>query len=114
MCAGDCTHHAQVDNPLSRVHDECYNDVVFHDRVLGDHPAPWLRLRAQRATAPPGLASFDQLKVQETLGNTRGCKATVTSALNSCHVMFATAGMVANRHKLLLGVAPGKPQIRFP
>ena len=104
---------AQVDNLLSRVHQECYNDVVFRDAVLGDHPAPWLRLRAQRATAPRGLTSFDLLKVQETLGNTPGCKATHTCALNSCRVVFATCGMVANRHKLLLGAAPGKPQARF-
>ena len=90
---------AQVDTLLSRVHDECYNDVVFRNRVLGNHPTPWLRLRAQRATAPPRLASFDWLKVQETLGNTPGCKATLTCALSSCRVVFATAGMVANRHK---------------
>ena len=42
-----------------------------------------------------------------------GCKATLTCALNSCHVLFATAGMVANRHKLLLGAAPGKQRSRF-
>ena len=105
--------NAQDDNLLSRVHKECYNDTVFRDRVLGDHPVPWLRLRALRATAPPGLASFDQLKVQETLGNTPGCKATLTYALNYCRVLFPTAGMVANRHKLLLGAVRGKPQTGF-
>ena len=55
--------NAQVNNWLSCVHDKCYNDVVFRDRVLGDHPAPLLRLHAQRTTAPLGLASFDELKV---------------------------------------------------
>ena len=105
--------NAHVDNLLTRVHEECYNDAVFHDRVLGDHPAPWLPLRAQRATAPPGRASFDQLKVQETLGNTPGCKATLTCALSSCRVLLGTVGMVANRHKLLLGATAGKQQSRF-
>ena len=51
--------------------------------------------------------------MQETLGNTVGCKATLTCALNSCRVPFATAGMVANRHKLLLGAAAGTRQTRF-
>ena len=105
--------NAHVHNLLTRVHEECHNETVFRDRVLGDHPAPWLRLRAQRATAPPGLASFDPLKVQATLGNTPGCKATLKCDLNSCRVLFATAGMVANRHKLLLGAAAGKQQTRF-
>ena len=72
-----------------------------------------VRLRAQRATAPLGLASFDQVKVQEALGNTPRCKATLTCALNSCRVVFATAGMLANRHKLLLGAAPRTLQTRF-
>ena len=103
--------NAQVDMLLTRVHEECYKDTVFRERVLGDHPAPWSRLRAQRATTPPRLASFDQHKVQETLGNPPGCKATLKCALNSCRVLFATAGMVANRHKLLLG--KGKGQTRF-
>ena len=108
--------NAQVDNLLSRVHEECYDDSVFRDKVLGNHSAPWLRLRAQPATtttAPPGLASFDQMKVHETLGNTPGCKPTLTCALNSCRVVFTPAGMVANRQKLLLGAAPGRPQTRF-
>ena len=105
--------NAQVDKPLTRVHEECYDDAVFRDRVLSDHAAPWLRLCAQRATAPPRLASFHRLKVQETLGNTPGCKATLTCALNSCRVLLATAGMVANRHKLLLGAALGKQQTGF-
>ena len=43
--------NAQVDMLLARVHEECYKDSVFREKVLGDHPAPWLRLRAQRATA---------------------------------------------------------------
>ena len=103
--------NAQVDMLLTRVHEECYKDIVFRERVLGDHPAPWLCLRALRATAPPGLASFDELKVQEALGNTPGCKATLKCALNSCRVLFATTGMVANRHKMLLG--KGKEKTRF-
>ena len=93
------------------MHEECYKDTVFREKVLGDHPAPWLRLRAQQATAPPGLASFDQLKVQDTLGNTPGCKATLKCALNSCRVLFATAWMIANRRKMLLG--KGKEKTRF-
>ena len=36
--------NAQVDMLLARVHGECYNDTVFREKVLGDHPAPWLRL----------------------------------------------------------------------
>ena len=103
--------NAQVDMLLARVHEECYKDSVFREKVLGDHPAPWLRLRAQRATAPPSLAPFDQLKVQETLGRTAGCKATLKCALNSCCVLFATAGMLATRHKMLLG--KGKEKTRF-
>ena len=103
--------NAQVDMLLARVHEECYKDTVFREKVVGDHPAPWLRLGAQRATAPPGLPSFDQLNVQETLGHTPGCKATLKCALNSRRVLFATAGMVANRHKMLLG--KGKEKTRF-
>ena len=98
--------NAQVDNLLSRVHEKSYVDRVFRAHVIGDHPAPWLRLRAQRAAAPPGLRSYDQEKVQETLGDTLGCRPTLACALNSCRVVFATAGMVANRHRLLLGAAP--------
>ena len=105
--------NAQVANLLSRVHEESYTDPVLRAAVIGDHPAPWLRLRAKRATAPPGLQSHDQKKVQETLGDTPCCRPTLACALNSCHVVFATAWMVANRHKLLLGAAPGRPQTRF-
>ena len=89
--------NAQVDMLWTRVHEKCYSDTVFCDRVLGDHPAPWLRLHAQRATTPLALASFDQLKVQETWGNTPGCKATLTCAFNSCRVLFATVRMVGKR-----------------
>ena len=105
--------NAEVDMLLARVHEECYKDTVFRENVLGNHPAPWLRLRAQRAIAPPGLASFDQLKVQETLGNTPGCKATLKCALNSCRVLFATARMVANGHKMLLGKGKEKTSLTF-
>ena len=51
--------NAQVDMLLARVHKDCYKDSVFREKVLGEHPPPWLRLRAQRATAPPDLAPFD-------------------------------------------------------
>ena len=105
--------NAQVDMLLARVHDECYKDSVFREKVLGDHPDPWLRLRAQRATAPPALAPFDQEAVQKTLGRTPGCKPTLKCALNSCHVLFATAGMVANRHKMLLQKGEEKTRFAF-
>ena len=49
--------------------------------------------------------------MQETLGRTPRCKATLKCALNSCRVLFATAGMVANRHNMLLG--KGKEKTRF-
>ena len=105
--------NAQVDMLLARVHEECYKDSVFREKVLGDHPAPWLRLRAQRATAPPGWAPFDREAVQKTLSCTPGCKATLKCALNSCRVLFATAGMVANRHKMLLGKGQEKTRFAF-
>ena len=87
--------------------------LCFATGCLATIQSPWLRLHGQQATAPPGLASFDQLKVRETLGNTPGYKAALTCALNSCCVVFATAGMVANEHMLLLWAASGKPQTRF-
>ena len=105
--------NAQVNMLLARVHEECYKDSVFREKVLGDHPAPWLRLRAQRATPPPGLAPFDQEAVQKTLGRTPGGKPTLKCALNSCRVLFATAGMVANRHKVLLGKGQEKTRFAF-
>ena len=49
--------------------------------------------------------------MQETLGRTPGCKATLKCAFKSCRVLFATVGMVANRHKMLLG--KGKEKTRF-
>ena len=76
--------------------------------MIADHPAPWLRLRAQRGAAPAALQSFDQNEVQETLRNTLFCKPTLACALNSCCVVCATAGMVANRHTLPFGVALGR------
>ena len=105
--------NAQVDMLLARVHEECYKDSVFREKMLGEHPAPWLRLRAQRATAPTGLAPFDQEAVQKTLGKTPSCKPTLKCALNSCRVLFATAGMVANRHKMLLGKGQEKTRFAF-
>ena len=105
--------NAHVDNLLSQVHDECYAQPVVREMVLGDHPASRLRLRAQQAAAIPALQSLDQNKGQETVGNTPGWKPTMTCALISRRVVFATARMVANRHRLLLGAAPGRPQTRF-
>ena len=105
--------NAQVDMLLARVHEQCYKDSVFREKVLGEHPAPWLRLRAQWATAPTGLAPFDQEEVQKTLGKTPGCKPNLKCALNSCGVLFATAGMVANRHKMLLGKGQEKTRFAF-
>ena len=102
--------NAQVDTLLQHVHKESYADEVFREQVLGDGPTTWLRRHAQRAAAPPALKSFDQDKVPETPGRTLGCKCTITCALNNCRVLFATAGMVANHHRLPLGAAPGKAQ----
>ena len=104
--------NAQLDNLLKRVHEESYSNEVFRDEVLANQ-APWLRLCAQRATAPLGPRSFDEDKVQQTMGRTRGCKHTIGCALSSCGVVFAIAGMIANLHKLLLGAASGKRQTRF-
>ena len=87
--------------------------AVFRYYVLADHPAPWWHLRAQRAAAPSQLKSFDQNKVQESLCRTPCCKPTVACALNSCRVVFVTARTVVDRHNLLLGEAPGRPQTRF-
>ena len=50
--------------------------------------------------------------MQKTLGKTPGCKPTLKCALNSCRVLFAKAGMVANRHKMLLGKGQKKPGLR--
>ena len=80
--------NAQVPMLLARVHEECYKDSVFDEKVLGDHPAPWLRLRAQRATAPTGLAPFDQEEVQKTLGKTPSFKPTLKCALNPPFFFF--------------------------
>ena len=104
--------NAQADNLVQRVHEDSYSSEVFGDEVLAHHPAPWLSLSSQRATAPPGLRSCDQDKVQKTLGRTPGCKRSIGCALNSCRVVFAAAEMVAHLHRLLLGAAPGRPQIR--
>ena len=72
--------NGKVDNLLHRVHQESYDDAVFRDRVLADHPAPWLRLYAERTAALPLLKSFDQNKVEKTLGRTPGCKPTMVCA----------------------------------
>ena len=47
------------------------------------------------------------------MGRTPGCKATLKCALNCCRVLFATAGMVANRHKMLLGKGQEKTRFTF-
>ena len=105
-------NNTQADNLLQRVHEENYANEVFCEQGLGDHPAPWLRLRAQRAAGPPQHRSFHQDKLQDTLGRTRGCKCTIGLALNRCRVLFPAAGTVANHHRLLLGAAQGKAQTR--
>ena len=71
---------------------------------------PWMRPRAARGRTPPGLQPYNQTKVQETLANHPDCNGTLQCALNSCRVLFAIAGMVATRRKLLLA---GDPQTRF-
>ena len=74
---------------------------------------PWMRLRAARGRTPPDLQPYNQPAVQETLANHPECNGTFACALNSCRVLFATAGMVATRRKLLLAGPPGDPQTRF-
>ena len=105
--------NAQVDNLLSWVHEESSADLVFRAAVIGDHLAPWLRPYAQRATATARLRSHDHKKVQETLGDTSGCRPTLACAVNSCCEVFATSGIVVNRHMLPLVAAPRRPQTRF-
>ena len=99
-----------VDNLMLRVIQSAEQDLVFSEAVLKDHPVPWMRLRAARGRTPPGLEPYNQTTVQETLANHRDCTGTLQCALNSCRVLFATAGMVATRRKSLL---PGDPQTRF-
>ena len=33
--------NAQFDSLLTRVHEDSYDDAVFRDKVLGNHPASW-------------------------------------------------------------------------
>ena len=106
--------NAQLDNLLLRVHEECYVDPMFREAVIADHPAPWSQLRAPPATAPRALQSCDQKKVQETPRKTPGCRPTLASAVKSCCVVFTTAGIVANRHRLLPGGASRRLQSRVP
>ena len=105
--------NAQVNNLLSWVPEECHDVPVCCEKLPGDHLAPWLQLRAQLAAFPLALASFDQRKVQVTLGSTPTGNPTFTCAANSCPMVFAAAGMVANQRRLLLGAAPVRPQTRF-
>ena len=65
--------NAQVDNLLQRVQEDSYIDDMFREQVRADNPVPWLPQRVQRAAPPPQLRSFNQDKVQETLGSTLGC-----------------------------------------
>ena len=97
-----------MDNLPQRMHEEIFATKVFGEQLLKENPAPLLRLHAKRAAAPLGLRSFDQHKVQETLRGARGGKRTIVCACKSCRVLFATAAMDANRHRLLLGAAPRK------
>ena len=102
--------NAQVDNLMLRVIQSAEQDLVFSEAVLKDHPVPWMRLRAARGRTPAGLQPCNQTTVQETLAKHPDCNGTLQCALNSCRVLFATAGMVATRRKLLLA---GDPQTRF-
>ena len=95
---------------MLRVIQSADQDLVFSKAVLQDHPVPWLRLRAARGRNPPGLEPYNQATAQETLADHPDCNGTLQCALNSCRVLFATAGMVATRRKLLL---QGDPQTRF-
>ena len=105
--------NAQVDNPMQPVIRSAEDDPLFLKEVLQDHPAPWMRLRAQRGQTPPGLEHCNQPAVQKTLDQYVGCDASFACALNSVRVVFATAGMVAGQRRLLLGAPLGKPQTRF-
>ena len=102
--------NAQVDNVMLRVIQSAEQDLVFSEAVLKDHPVPRMRLRAARGRTLPNLQPYNQTAVQEMLANHPDCKGTFACALNSCRVLFATAGMVATRRKLLLA---GDPQTRF-
>ena len=102
--------NAQVDNLMLRVIQSAEQDLVFSEAVLKDHPVPWMRLRAARGRTPRGLEPYNQTTVQETLANHPDCNGTLQCALDSCRLLFATAGMVATRRKLLLA---GDPQTRF-
>ena len=95
---------------MLRVIQSAEHDLVFSEAVLNDHPVPWMRLRAASCRTPPNLQPYNQTAVQETLANHPDCNGTLQCALNSCRVLFATAGMVATRRKLLLA---GDPQTRF-
>ena len=102
--------NAQVDNLMLRVIQSANQDLVFSKAVLKGHPVPWMRFRAARGRTPPGLEPYNQATVQETLADHPDCNGTLQCALNSCRVLFATAGMVATRRKLLLA---GDPPLRF-
>ena len=102
--------NAQVDNLMLRVIHSAEQDLVFSEAVLKDHPVPWMRLRAARGRTPRVLEPYNQTTVQETLANHPDCNGTLQCALNSSRVLFATAGMVATRRKLLLA---GDLQTRF-
>ena len=101
--------NVQVDNLMLRVIQSAEQDPVFSEEVLKDHPVAWMRLPASRGRTPPDLQPYNQAAVQETLANSPDCNCTFACARNSCRVLFATAGMVATRRKLLLAGPPGDP-----
>ena len=74
---------------------------------------PGIRLRAARGRTPPDLQPYNLPAIQETLANHPECNRTFACALNSCRVLFATAGTVATRLNLLLAGLPGDPQTQF-
>ena len=94
--------NAQVDNLMLRVIQSADQELVFSKAVLKDHAVPLMLLRAARGRTPPGLEPYNQATVQETLADHPDCNGTLQCALNSCRVLFATAGMVATRRKSLL------------
>ena len=98
---------------MRRVIQLAEQDPTFSDEVLKDHHAPSMRLRAASGQTPPDLQAYNQAAVQQTLASHPWCNGKFACALNSCRVLFATAGMVATRQRLLLWWGPGDPETRF-
>ena len=95
--------NAQVDNLMRRVIQSAEQDPTFSDEVLKDLPAPWMRLPASRGQTSLDWRAYNQRAVLETLASHPECNGKFACALKSCRVVFAAAGMVATRRRLLLG-----------